>query len=133
MPPMSEPERLLFPKMRPSEEDLDLDVVRGRVAPLDRGVGERRRRAGDGVCLRVVHGSPSRCSALSGALAGSQRRGTYAPTRAPETARKRMGRSGKLHERLEAVEGGVRALARLEPLMTAGWPAGRRASARRIW
>ena len=40
-----------------AEEDLDLHVAVGRVAPRDRGRGQRRGRAGGGVGLRLVHES----------------------------------------------------------------------------
>ncbi len=40
-----------------AEEDLDEDILRGRVAPPDRGGGERGGRAGDRVSFRVVHGA----------------------------------------------------------------------------
>ncbi len=39
------PDRVEIGVADPAEEDLDLHVVRGRIAPRDRGCGERRRRA----------------------------------------------------------------------------------------
>ncbi len=41
-----------------AEENLDLYVVLGRIAPRDRGGGKRRCRAGSGVSFCVVHKSP---------------------------------------------------------------------------
>ena len=39
-----------------AEEDFDLHVAVGRIAPRDRGGGQRRGRAGGGVGFRLVHG-----------------------------------------------------------------------------
>ena len=39
-----------------AEEDLDLHVVLGRIAPRDRGGGQRRCRTGGGIGFRLVHG-----------------------------------------------------------------------------
>ena len=38
-----------------AEEDFDLHVAFGRIAPRDRGGGQRRCRTGSGVSLRGVH------------------------------------------------------------------------------
>ena len=38
-----------------AEEDLDLDVVPGGIAPRDGGGSKRRCRTGNGVCFCVVH------------------------------------------------------------------------------
>src|SRR5574337_1098529 len=40
-----------------AEEDVDLYVVCGGIAPGDRGAGQRRGRTGSGVRFRLVHGS----------------------------------------------------------------------------
>ncbi len=40
-----------------AEEDFDLHVVFGWIAPRDRGGGQRRSRTGSGVSFRVVHGT----------------------------------------------------------------------------
>ena len=39
-----------------AEEDFDLHVVFGWIAPRDRGGGQRRCRTGSGVSFRLVHG-----------------------------------------------------------------------------
>jgi hypothetical protein len=38
-----------------AEENLDLNVVLGGIAPRDRGGGKRRCRAGNGISFCVVH------------------------------------------------------------------------------
>ncbi len=48
----------------PAEPDLDLDVVRGRVAALDGGARDRRGRARDGVGVRIVRGRSFRTGSL---------------------------------------------------------------------
>ena len=40
-----------------AEEDFDLHVAFGRIAPRDRGGGQRRCRTGGGISFCVVHGS----------------------------------------------------------------------------
>jgi hypothetical protein len=69
-----------------AEEDFDLDVVLGGIAPGNRGSSKRRCRAGNGVSFCVVHGFTSTFSADGEQLARKSDYKRVSPERYPNPA-----------------------------------------------